>query len=291
MPWPPTLPDVDQLMQRPLSITSELAGIDFFKTFSGEHQQQLAQICAWRFVPGGQNITTQGQPGYAFVILHRGAGIITALDDKGRPRPQEQVTGPYRYGETSLLHGKAHDVSVRAVPSAQGAGLPALNGAEIITLDRRDLQVEFRLHRELWKAGAPLVSNFKTVQAEKQPYPWMQEDETLRWRGRGHLLWLLVPEFVVSFLWLVAIAMFGAVTDGLPDVQPIVMGIITVVALLAGGIIAYNYFDDYYAVTNRRVTRRDHVLLIYESRHRIAAGDGAGHQLRRNTLGPSAQLR
>jgi CRP-like cAMP-binding protein len=260
-------PDFASLSQRPLAISPILAGVGPLKGISDDHRQHLAQFCAWRFVPAGHNITSQGLPGYTLVILRQGLALITALDDRGRPRPRHQLQAPTWYGETSMLHGKEHDASVRAIAPPQDAGPPSLNGTDVLTLDRRDLQVAFRERPDLWTPDTTLVKGFEQIKQQKQPYPWMQEGELLRFRSRPHWLWLVMPELgalsVFLFLLLITLIAPGNLANGLQLFTTIVTGLLLVPLAL---IIAYNYYDDYYAVTSRRVTRRDHQLIFYEAR-------------------------
>ncbi|MCU0502210.1 MAG: cyclic nucleotide-binding domain-containing protein, partial [Anaerolineae bacterium] len=260
-------PDFAAMSQRPVNIPAILAGVGPLKGISEEQRQHLAQFCGWRFVPAGQNITTQGLPGYTLVMLRQGLALVTALDDRGRPRPRHQFQMGEWYGVTSLLQGKEHDASVRALALPQGAGLPPLNGTDVIALDRRDMQVAFRDRPDLWTRDNPLVKSFEQIKQEKQPFPWMQEGEVLRFRARPHWLWLVMPELGVLaaflFLLLITLLMPDNLADGLRLFTIVVTGLILVPLAL---IIAYNYYDDYYAVTNRRVTRRDHQLIFYEAR-------------------------
>ena len=260
-------PDFAALSQRPLNIPAILAGVGPLKSISEEHRQHLAQFCGWRFVPAGQNITSQGLPGYTLVMLRQGLALVTALDDRGRPRPRHQFQMGNWYGETSLLQGKEHDASVRAIALPQGAGLPPLNGTDVITLDRRDMQVAFRDRPDLWTSDTPLVKSFEQIKHEKQPFSWMQEGEVLRFRARPHWLWLVIPELgvlsVFLLLLLITLLVPNTLADGLQLFTIVVTGLILVPLAI---IIAYNYYDDYYAVTNRRVTRRDHQLIFYEAR-------------------------
>ena len=65
------------------------------------------------------------------------------------------------------------------------------------------------------------------------------------------------------FLLLITIVAQGKLGDGLEVFTALVTGLALVPLAI---FIAYNYYDDYYAVTNRRVTRRDHLMFIYEAR-------------------------
>ncbi len=89
----------------------------------------------------------------------------------------------------------------------------------------------------------------------------------LRFHARPHWLWLVIPELGVLsaflFLLLITLLMPDNLADGLRIFTIVVTGLILVPLAL---IVAYNYYDDYYAVTSRHVTRRDHQLIFYEAR-------------------------
>jgi CRP-like cAMP-binding protein len=260
-------PDFASLSQRPLPITYILEGVGPLTGLTDEHRQHLAGFCGWRFVPAGQNITSQGQPGYTLVILREGAALITALDDRGRQRPRNRLLAPTWYGETSLLHGTQHDVTVRAVASPGGLTQPLLNGTDVITLDRRDLQVAFRDRPDLWTPNTSLVKGYEEIKHAKRPYDWMQDGEVLRFQARPHWLWLVIPLLGVlaAFLFLLFITILaeGRLGNGLEVFTALVTGLVLVPLSI---FIVFNYRDDYYAVTNRRVTRRDHLWFVYEAR-------------------------
>jgi len=261
-----TFPDIARLLQEPLRIYDVLAQVDQFKDLTPVQRQHLAQFCAWEFVPARQNITTQGATGNQYIIIREGAALVTALDDSGRERPKNRWLPVHGYGATSLLEGRPRDATVRAVQGPQQADGTTLLGADIISLDRRDMRYAFQKRPNLWSPDVPLVSRTAEIQETKVPYDWMQEGEVLKWRGRSHWFWLVGPILpVLIFLTLLLVFGFlgtrvftwGGITAGL---------LIAFIILPLGGWIAYNYFDDYYAVTNRRVTRRDHQVLLYQAR-------------------------
>lgn len=261
-------PDVGNMIHAPLDIVEALQASDLLKSLSPQQLQHLAQFCTWEFVPARQNLTTQGHVGHSYVILRDGAAVVTALDDQGRERPRNYVEPGSAYGATSLLEGKPRDATVRAVQGKGKDGKSGLAGAEVILLDRRDLQYAFVEHPDLWPSSEPLVRDSKRIRVEKQPFDWMQEGEVLRWRGRPHVFWLIAPELVIVFLFLVLVLLVTAVDDSARQTTlAIAVAVISGVLIIPLAIwVAYNYFDDYYAITTRRVTRRDHLLLLYEAR-------------------------
>lgn len=259
----PAFPDVGRLVAAPLDIIRELATVPLFNRLEPKQQGHLAQFVGWGFVPEPQNITTQGGVGHSFVILREGAAIVTSVDEQGRPRPRSRLDAGQYYGETSLLQGKPRDATVRAVSARSRDGHILLRGADVLTLDRRDLQYAFQEHKDLWRPETNLVRHFEQIKESRQKYAWQNEGETIAWEGRRHPLWLIIPEMelaVVGALLFILVAWFS---QGEANAM-LISGIIIFAGLvLVGGWIWYDFFDDYYVVTNRRVARRDRIVLLF----------------------------
>lgn len=260
-------PDMSRIIAQPLDIVEWLRKAPLFSDYQESQLLHLAQFCGWEFVPSGQNVTTQGSVGHSYMIIRDGAAVVSALDDRGRMRPRNYLKPGDAYGETSLLEGKPRDATVRAVTSSSPAGGPGLQGCENIHLDRRDLQIAFAEEPELWPKSTPLVARSVQVKEVQRPFDWMNEGETLRWRDRPHPLWLLLPELGLVAL----LVLLASLLDGVPQVsanQSIVFMLLVVGLFLLpiGLLLALNYYDDYYALTNRRVTRRDRLLVFYDAR-------------------------
>ncbi|MEJ5199604.1 MAG: cyclic nucleotide-binding domain-containing protein, partial [Anaerolineae bacterium] len=263
-------PDVEQLVQRPLDIAGILSDTTALADLSREQRWHLAQFCGWMFVPAKQDITVQGQPGYGLVILRQGEALRLALDERGRPRPRDTLRAPAFYGETSLFKGGEREATVRAVSSAETPDHPRLEGADIIVLDRRDMDVAFQEDPRLWASQTALVRRVSQSRQEARPFPWMEDSEKLIWKTRPHWLWVAGPEAVVGLvfaaLWILAALAPAPLNDELAVFALLVS---TFVLLPAAAFILLNYLDDYYVITDRRVTRRDRLLVFYEARAEI----------------------
>jgi CRP-like cAMP-binding protein len=236
-----------------------------------EHFQHLAQFCGWEFIPAGQNITTQGALGHSFVILEDGGAVVHAVDESGRQRPRNMLQPGDYYGQTSLLEGRARDASVRAVKTMEQAGRSGPGGAEVIVLDRRDLQYAFAERPDLWHPGLPLFDRSIRIRKEKRLYEWQDEEENVLWHDRAHWLYLLGPELGAAAVFaglyvLLLLVRTAAVQAGLLPEVTTAAWILAIAWGVTGTIIAINYFIDYYAVTNIRVTHRDRQLLVYDVR-------------------------
>ncbi len=256
---------IGRLVARPLDIVESLEKVELFTGagMTAEHRQHLAQFFGWGFVPDRQNITTQGARGHSFVILREGAAMVANFDEQGRARPQNYLRPMSSYGATSLLEGRPRDATVRAVIAPSEGPIPGLRGADVLTLDRRDLQYAFAERTDLWRDSVGLVNRFAQIKEERRRFKWQNEEETITWEGRSHLFWLLGPLAALAAFAVLALVLGGMV------VQPLGNTWIVVWLLLLGvlGVLAVwfivNYYDDHYVVTNRRVTRYDRQLLLF----------------------------
>lgn len=259
-------PDVGSLVQQPVNIIATLNEAELFKDLSTRQKHHLAQFIGWEFVPERQNITTQGSPGHSYIMVREGGALITAFDNFGRERPRSRLQPKAAFGRTSLLQGDTRDVTVRAVRGEAVRGQPGLAGADILTLDRRDFEYALADKPEIW-ANTRLVQDLQEIKEIKPSYVWMQEGEVVKWKGRPHLFWLIFPLSIVVILLLGLTGVAFVLPDGLNGAAGIALLLISVFILLPLAIgIVINYYDDYYVVTNRRVTRRDRQLLLFESR-------------------------
>ena len=258
-------PDVGQLVHEPVDIIAVLDRAPLFGGLTARQRQHLAQFCSWEFVPERQNITTQGDPGNAYVMLRQGGALITAYDNYGRERPRSRLPVDAAYGVTSLTKGKARDATVRAVRGERVRGIPGLEGADLLTLDRRDLRYAIEEKPDLW-AGTSLAQSLEETKSEKLAYSWMREGEIVRWEGRPHPFWLIWPLSLVLLLLLGLTALALALPGALSAAGTALIVIAGIILVPAAIIVVANYYDDYYVVTNRRVTRRDRQLFFFESR-------------------------
>jgi membrane protein YdbS with pleckstrin-like domain len=189
-----------------------------------------------------------------------------ALDEAGRPRPRKYLKRGESYGRTSLLQGKTREVTVRA-KSAEDDVQSGPSGAEVIILDRRDLQFAFAERPDLWHPGVILFDEMVKETEQKKRFDWLEEGEVVRWTSRPHILWLLLPELGILSLGSLALFFLSLLP---PSVQSFLgtsalICVLPAVALAAVWVLV-NYFDDYYVVSNLRVTRRDRVWPLYEAK-------------------------
>jgi CRP-like cAMP-binding protein/membrane protein YdbS with pleckstrin-like domain len=260
------IPAFHALLRRPIDLVAALGAVPLFsEPLDDRHREHLAQFCAWEFVPAGQNITTQGSVGHSFVVVRSGAAVVIALDEAGRPRPRKVLEPGESYGRSSLLQGKPREATVRAKPSDE-ATPSGPDGTEVIILDRRDLQYAFAVRPDLWHPGVSLFDAMVRETVQKQRYDWLEEGEVVRWADRPHFLWLLLPELGVLSVALLAFQFWRLVPQLHSSLATTYLICVLPALLLAAAWVLVNYLDDYYVVTNRRVTRRDRVWPLYEAK-------------------------
>jgi membrane protein YdbS with pleckstrin-like domain len=95
----------------------------------------------------------------------------------------------------------------------------------------------------------------------------LDEDETVVWNDRPHWLWFLLPQLGLLFGLIALLALLSAF--GVMSASAASLQLLLLVGLIywpAAVLFAINYFNDYYVITNRRVTRRDRRLLVWEQR-------------------------
>ncbi len=272
-------PNMNNMISHPIDITSRLAALKGSQVGTGlteHHYRHLAQYCAWAFVPSGQDISMQGATGYSLMVLHKGAALIIAVDERGRLRPRSLLQPGGFFGRTSLLEGKVRDATVRAVTAQGHEGRAGLKGAELIVLDRRDLQCAFAERSDLWHTGVFLYDQSIRSKQERPRFDWLKEGEQLIWLDRGHWLWVVVPEVLVFLAFVLIVPGLVLVSRAVGEWLWALVGIsryALATTFLILGCLAFallfiwffsNYLNDYYVVTDRRVTRRDKVLLYRE---------------------------
>lgn len=262
---PNAFADIGRLVARPVDIVKSLETVDLFvrEGMTDGHRQHLAQFFGWGFAPERQNVTTQGALGHSFVILREGAAVVTNFDEQGRARPKNYLRPNNSYGETSLLEGQPRDATVRAVAAPAEGPVPGLRGADVLTLDRRDLQCAFGERDDLWDAKVGLFRRFSEIKEVKRRYPWQSDDESIIWEGRGHVFWLIGPLAPVIALAIITLLLAQAIPSPVGDSLRVVWLLLLGFLALAAVWFIVNYFDDHYVVTNRRVTRYDRQLLLF----------------------------
>jgi CRP-like cAMP-binding protein/membrane protein YdbS with pleckstrin-like domain len=265
-------PEIRPIVSAPLDIVGNLSRVPALqgKGMTPEHLASLAEIAGWSFVPVNQNITTQGTVGYSFIQLVKGGALVSAVDDRGHRRPVHMLQPGDAYGLTSLLSSKPRDATVRAVTGKSPANQTPLPGAEVLDIDRRDLDYEFSVRPDLWHSGVFIFDQFVQTKHQRQRFDWLEEGETVIWDDRPHWLWIVLPYIVQLLLMLGMLIGLGVLLSAM-TVRPqnVLLTDVVIAAVIWVPILWYtyiNYRDDNYILTPRRVSRRLRQLPLREER-------------------------
>lgn len=272
-------------------IPAYLRGVDeLAKHLPDSWLNYLRGFVAWVFTPARQTVLRQGERGEALYILTEGEAILRAVDEQGRRRPRSYLFPRGYVGRRALLRGTEHDVTVEATRRSYWLRLSRQD------LDRFSRFMEMKeapRWRRLFRLWAETVGRLQAAaqgrpfdpcrmawcnvwervggvppqkEAWRRRYRWQQPDEKILWQDRAHVLFFFsraVPILAVfSLLFAIAIV-YGA--------QPIpaaLRGLLFALVVFTAATLFYvivDYYNDFYALTDRRVVHRDRVVLVRET--------------------------
>ncbi len=274
-------PDVTLLVRR----------VPLFDRFPDPWCAALRGFVAWIHTPSNQTVIRQGQAGRSLYILEEGEALVRAVDERGRRRPRSFIFPGGHVGRKALLQGTEHDVSVEATkpscwlrisredldrfgvymehrerPRGMWAGtrefLARSFGPIKATLQRRPYHPCDHVWCTVWEriGGLPLQAEKQRIRRDRES--WLEPDEKILWQDRSHpivLFWRAIPSTLALSILLSLFITFAPVGW----VQGVLMAgtVITTMALMYTIV---DYFNDFYALTDRRVVHRERVLLIRE---------------------------
>jgi len=273
-------------------IVDRLRATRLFATFPPDWLETLAGFVAWIHAPEGQTIVEQGTSGHALYILEEGEAIVRATDDKGRRRPRSYLYPGAAIGQHALLSGTPHDVSVEATRPSCWFRLAHEDLRRFdLYLMPDDLEMLSRQWRCFWHdTWDTLRALVRRVPVRPCPHRWVSVQERLQashstlvkplarrfsWQEPGEEVALQFRKHPIFFLQQLllpmAVLLGGATLAALVlagQVAPTTWTIILTVFAAGSVLLAYvviDYYNDFYAVTNRRVVHRDRVLFLRET--------------------------
>jgi membrane protein YdbS with pleckstrin-like domain len=103
---------------------------------------------------------------------------------------------------------------------------------------------------------------------ERRKHKWLEEEETELYYDRQHwivLLPWLTPLFLVLGTAVFLMLRSESLAAWTSTLSVIVAAFVAIITVIAFPLILWNYLDDYYAITDRRVIHRKRVLLFYDN--------------------------
>lgn len=258
-------PDVRTQLRHRLSIPAMLKQLlrsrEIFADLQDAHWLDLASYANWEHIPYGLAVSMQGARDRKLYMLITGQARVQGVDDEGRQRPRHVIQAGTVYGFSQLLSDEPRDATVRAGGDPR-SGQPN-QGAEWLSLHRGDLLYMIEARPKLWQ------NTRLQIRLPKQPRPrhlaWLGPDERLEYHGRRHWIALVRPLVLPLIL-----AVFWTAFASWPT-QPwhisllaYTMGLLAII-ILGLPIPIIDYFDDYYAITSKRIIVHERWLIFSET--------------------------
>jgi Cyclic nucleotide-binding domain/Bacterial PH domain len=230
-----------------------LRQIPLFAELRTADLEALVTIAHSEFFAAGGELYHQSEGDNTLYIIQSGEVALTHIDPQGAPNEVgTRETGAW-LGESSLLLGEPHDVTVRA-----------LNKVAAITFSRKEFKELCDRTPGLFDRLTPKEENARKINAPH--YGWQGEDESVVIFVRQHK-WALVRSMLVPIG--ILVVAFGVVAL-LSQIIPSLTALLVIVALLIPLLIAFyvliDWSDDYYVVTNKRLVHVDELPIIRKHR-------------------------
>ena len=238
-----------------MDLIERLRRVPLFEQLSEEHLRLLAGIAEERAVPAGTRLCWQADRGTTFFILDSGEAKVHHIDERGLQRPVAMLRGGDSFGTTSLFLSEPRDATVTAVSEVR-----------LWTIQRADfdelLAEEPSLHREL------LIPNEILARLRAPRFPWLEPDERVIRQTRRHWV-VFVRSIFMTTLAVFAYVAFVIWLAFYIHLSFNVLLLVLPVLAMASLAFVWHWFDwrnDYFVVTNRRITHHEQTAFLYESR-------------------------
>jgi hypothetical protein len=236
-----------------------LQQIQLFERLDSETLALLARRFHYARYQVNEMIFEQGDVGKAFYILQAGTLRVRRIDARGEEHAVGYYTAPYHFGETSLLTGAPHDVTVDVFSDI----------AEMFVLTRQEWENFLQQYPDV-----PKKLNVRTDVKKKlaKRFRWLGEGEYVIVHTRRHwfalVLMLRLPLLITLGLALVAglLLVLGTLVTAIAALGMILWLVTGGWLLLATLWTVIDWSNDYLIITNRRVVHYERVLGLFEER-------------------------
>ena len=232
-----------------------LRRVSLFEHLSEDHLRLVAEICEEHAVAASTQLSRQADLGATFFLIDRGEAIVHRVDEKGLQRPVGVLHAGDHFGVTSLFLGEPRDATVTAATEMY-----------VWTIRRADfedlLAEQPRIRRELWVPEEIL----EKLRAPR--FPWLEPGELVVYHSRRH--WQTLAR--AMFPWAVVVAVVAILLWGLIFFARVSLDLLWLLAplmLLVGLACIWHWYDwtnDYFVVTTKRVTHHEQIAFLYEAR-------------------------
>ena len=238
-----------------MELVERLRRVSLFQGLSEEHLRLAAGISELRTAAPDARLCRQADLGATFFVIDSGEAVVHRVDERGIQRPVGMIGEGDSFGVTSLFLEVPRDATVTAVTEMR------------LWVIRRpvfeDLLAE---HSDLRQRLAIPDEILDRLRAPR--YPWLEPGELVAYHCRRH--WIVFVGSIASATALalayVLLIRWVAMRGSAPfDLLLVVLPVFPLYTLA----FLWRWFDwrnDYFAVSNRRITQRERIAFLYESR-------------------------
>ncbi|NLG26706.1 MAG: cyclic nucleotide-binding domain-containing protein [Chloroflexi bacterium] len=241
-----------------MDLIDQLLRVPLFQQLPLEALQLLAGICDEREVRTGTVLARQADIGAHFHLISAGEAIVHRINDQGLRRPVGSLRAGDYFGVTSLFVGEPRDATVTASTDMR-----------YWVISRAAFDGLLQSHPEI---HSDLIIPADVLDKLRAPrYPWLNAGELVVYHCRRHILVLVQRLLPITLLFGLACALV---------IVPVTLGwlgsgllrLLILLALAYATLVVWRVFDwrnDHFLVTTHRVTHRERVAFVYESREEI----------------------
>jgi membrane protein YdbS with pleckstrin-like domain len=242
-----------------MDIVERLRDVPLFSGVSEFYLSRIAEIAEERPVAPESILSRQAELGATFFIIDSGEAAIYHIDPQGFRRPVGMLRAGNSYGTTSLFVGEPRDATVEA-KTAMRVWTIQRPAFQDLLLNYPGLRDELHIPEEiLRKLRAPR-------------YPWLQPGEVVVYHTKRHWITFASKMLVATLLALIYSLVIVWLSLAQQVSQPLSGILLLPAVLIYVGYLGWEYVDwqnDYFAVSTQRVTHREQVAFIYESRNEV----------------------
>jgi len=239
-----------------MDLVARLQSLSIFQRLQPDMLLALADEMQYEVIPPDTRIVRQADLGATFYVIDYGEAVIHRVDEKGVQRPVGTLGGGEHFGVTSLYLGEPRDATVTSISEM---GLWALR--------RQDLQA---LIEEVPHLGHALIVPAEIAQKLAAPrYEWLQPGEFVALNCRRHWATFAAKLLVPTLLLITCLVGASLLQRHMGWPLRNASGMLIVVWF---ALFVWHWLDwrnDYFAVTTRRITHRERVAFVYESRNEV----------------------
>jgi len=217
------------------------------------HLDLVAGICDVHVVPAGTRLCRQADLGALFFLIESGEAVLHRVDERGLQRPVGLVRAGDSFGTTSLFLGEPRDATAMATTETH-----------VWTIRRADFQ---RLLDDYPSLRRELLIPQEILDKLRAPrYPWLGPGELVVYHCLRH--WVVFLQ-TISFSTFTYATFLGLIAWLAMDTALSSYGVVIPATALYLLLLLWhwaNWRNDYFAVTNYRITHRERVAFLYESR-------------------------